>query len=88
MATLQLFHLYLRDDTPDMAFGPCHDTTTEFLISAANEQQARVMAEKERQDDEVGIDIPNLWLNPEYTTCAPPDLGDQPEIIIRNYNRG
>ena len=67
---------------------PWYDKAFGFVVRAADEKEARVLASKEAGDEYdrySGEDEVNPWLEEKYSTCQELLLDGSAEVVIRDF---
>lgn len=62
---------------------PWYDKAFGFVVSAATEEQARTLAQKNGGDERDGERSP--WLNPAESTCKLLTPGSEPGVVMKDF---
>ena len=68
---------------PNNPWEPWYDKCFSMVVCAETEQEARKLAQSKGRD-EMDEGIPDVWTNPEYSTCESLETVNTPGVIIQD----
>lgn len=82
---MKLWMLKPKSET-SIPWRPWHDKVFCHIVRADTEPQARQIAMDNAGDEKSRT--PDVWLNPDYSTCEPLSIEGDPGLIVRDFRSG